>query len=254
MKAVLSMPTVLLALAMPPAGVAMADEVVMESRSVDARVLKVTVDGQMDVKLKQGPVPSLVVFAEKRWLSKITTVQTGDRLRIDAEMNGFHFSKPQLRAELTLPVLSQLSSEGVGAVDISGFSGDNLRLELKGAGKMTAAGQYKNIDARLVGVGSMNLSTGDSDGLELTLPGVGSLTVSGKAGTLSATMSGVGSLDAEKLLAQTVNLELNGVGSAKVFAQQVANLDLNGVGSVRVYGKPATRHAKSNGVGKVKWE
>ncbi|MCX7175131.1 MAG: DUF2807 domain-containing protein [Proteobacteria bacterium] len=242
------------ALIMMPAGVVMADEIVMETRVIDARVLKVRVDGQIDLKLKQGPTPALTVYAEKRWLPKITTVQTGDSLRIDTDVGGFHVVKPQLRAELTLPGLSELSSEGVGSVDIGGFSGDKLRLELKGAGKMTVDSQYKNVFARLDGVGSLNLSAGDSDGLELTVPGVGSMTIAGKTRTLSANMSGVGSLDAEKLTAQTVNLELNGVGSAKVFAQQTANLDLNGVGSVTVYGKPANRHAKSNGIGRVRWD
>lgn len=242
------------ALTMLSAGAAIADEIVMETRSVDARVIKVRVDGQIDLKLKQGPIPSLSVYAEKRWLPKIITVQTGDSLRIDTDVSGFHVTKPQLRAELTLPGLSELASEGVGSVDISGFSGENLRLDLKGAGKLAVASQYKNVNARLDGVGSLNLNVGDSDGLDLSLPGVGSVTVAGKAKTLNANLSGVGSLDAESLIAQSVTLDLSGVGSAKVFAQQTARLDLSGVGSATVYGKPANRHGKSNGIGRIKWD
>lgn len=254
MKISFNFPVLVVALALIPAGAAMADEVVTESRVIDARVVKVRVDGQIDLKLKQGPIPTLTVHAEKRWLPKITTVQSGDSLRIDTDVSGFHVIKPQLRAELTLPGLSELASEGVGSVDISGFSGDKLRLDLKGAGRMAVTSQYKNVYARLDGVGSLNLSAGDSDALELTLPGVGSVTVAGTTKTLSANLSGVGSLDAERLMAQTVNVDLNGVGSAKVFAQHTANLDLNGVGSLTVYGKPASRHAKSNGIGKIRWE
>lgn len=254
MKISHNFPLLVLVLALVPAGAAMADEVLTESRVIDARVVKVRVDGQIDLKLKQGPIPSLTVHAEKRWLPKITTVQSGDSLRIDTDVSGFHFVKPQLRAELTLPGLSELASEGVGSVDISGFSGESLRLDLKGAGKLAVASQYKNVHARLDGVGSLNLNAGDSDGLNLSLPGVGSVTVTGKAKTLNANLSGVGSLDAESLIAQSVTLDLSGVGSAKVFAQQTARLDLNGVGSATVFGKPANRHAKSNGIGRIKWD
>ncbi|MFA6314306.1 MAG: hypothetical protein WC681_22720, partial [Sterolibacterium sp.] len=84
------------ALTMMSAGVAIADEVLMEARSVDARVINVRLDGQIDLKLKQGPIPSLSVFADKRWLPKITTLQNGDTLRIDTDVSGFHVGKPHL--------------------------------------------------------------------------------------------------------------------------------------------------------------
>lgn len=243
-----------LALGLVSANRARAEDIAMETRSVDARVLKVNLDGQIDLKLKQGPTASLTVFAEKRLLSKIITVQAGDSLRIDSDVSGYHISKPQLRAELTLPSLSELRTDGVGAVEMSGFSGEELRLTLSGTGKVSVTSQYKKVNARSTGVGSLTLNAGDSDVVELSLPGVGSMSVAGRSNSLVAKLSGVGSLDAHKLAAQTVSVELDGVGSAKVFAQQSASASVGGVGSVTVYGKPPTRNAKTSGIGKIIWD
>jgi hypothetical protein len=68
---------------------------------------------------------------------------------------------------------------------------------------------------------------------------------------LRARVGGVGSLDAHDLRADTVELDVTGLAGASVFAKTAANVSLNGIGSARVYGKPATRNATTNGLGKA---
>ena len=88
-------------------------------------------------------------------MPKVVATQQGDTLQIDIENNRrFHFgrdSKEQLRAELTLPDLHELTSQGVGTATISGFSGEQIRLSLDGAGTVTLASRYRNINASLGG-------------------------------------------------------------------------------------------------------
>lgn len=238
-------------------GLAFADEQVRETRNVDARALKVKLSGVIDLHLKQGQTPSLVVSGDKRYVSKVTTSQSGDTLVIDTGKDGtMHFGKDkrQLRAELTLPNIDEFVSEGVGSSVITGFSGDSVKLSLDGAGSVTVTSRYKNIDARLGGVGSMTLNAGDSERVDLSLRGAGQIAVNGQSKLLRAKLGGVGSLDAQALRADTVELDMTGLGSASVYARTNANLRLNGLGSATVYGKPTNRNSTSRGLGSVSWK
>jgi hypothetical protein len=239
-------------------GAALAEQQVSETRAVDARVMKVKLGGIIDLHVKQGPTASLVIAGDQRYVSKVVTTQQGDTLMIDIERNRhIHFggnNKEQLRAELTLPNFSELVSQGVGTAEISGFSGEQIRLALDGAGAVTLASRYRNIDANLGGVGSMTLNAPDCDRVELSLRGAGRIEVNGRSKLLRAKLGGVGSLEARELRADAVDLNMTGLGSATVYAKTNANLNLNGLGSATVYGKPANRKSTASGLGSVSWE
>jgi hypothetical protein len=229
-----------------------------ENRAVDARVLKVKLAGIIDLHVKKGATPSLVIAGDQKYVSKVVTTQQGDTLLIDIERNRHlhfgHDNKEQLRAELTLPNLNELVSQGVGAADIKGFTGEQIRLSLDGAGTVTLAGGYRNIDARLGGVGSMTLGAADSERVEVNLRGAGQIEVTGNSKLLRARLGGIGSLEARELRADAVDLSMTGLGGASVYAKNSATLSLNGMGSATVYGKPAQRKSSSSGLGSVSWE
>jgi hypothetical protein len=232
-----------------------APELVTETRPVSARVTRVKVDGLVDLKIRQGGTPTLVLTGDPRWLSKTTTEQSGDTLAIDTETRGMklHRERP-LRAELTLPNLREVSSDSVGATEVSGFSGDELDISLDGAGSMKIWCNYKMVTANLGGFGSMNIAGLNSEGIELNLRGAGYVTLSGRSKWLKADLGGLGGLDAQQFAADSVNLDLSGLGSATVTAHQNANLSLSGMGSVTVYGKPLNRKVSVDGLGKVSWK
>jgi hypothetical protein len=230
-----------------------------ETRPVDARVLKVKLGGIIDLRLKQGPTASLVIAGDQRYVQKVVTTQQGDTLQIDIERNShINFSgnrkTEQLRAELTLPNLDEVVSQGVGTTEISGFSGEQLRLALDGAGSVVMTGRYRVIDASLGGVGSMTLNSGDTERIVLSLGGAGRIDINGHSKLLRARLGGVGSLEAAGLRADTVELNMSGLGSATVYAKTSATLSLNGLGSATVYGKPANRKSTASGLGSVSWE
>ncbi len=230
------------------------DETVSENRAVDARVTRVKLDGVIDLKLKWGATPSLVITGDKKWVEKTSTVQSGDTLHIDTETRGFKLHKNGLRAELTLPNLRELSSEGVGTSYVTGFNGDQLELLLDGAGAMKINCNYKTVTATLGGVGSMHIQGANTEGIDLNLRGAGYVTLNGNSKWLKASLGGLGGLDAKQFLVDSVNLELSGLGNATVTASQTANLNLSGMGSVTVYGKPQNRNVVVDGLGKVSWK
>ena len=227
-----------------------------ETRVIDARVVRVKLDGLIDLKLTQGAVPALVLTGERGLLFKTTTDQHGDTLTIDTDTKGFKLGRKSntLRAELTLPGLREVASESVGWTDVSGFSGDELDLKLDGAGSMKVNCSYRVVTAVLGGVGSMNIQGGNFEGIDLSLRGAGFVTLKGSSKWLKASLGGLGGLDAQYFQVDTVNLDLSGLGNASVWARQNANLNLSGLGSVTVYGKPVNRSVSVDGLGKVSWK
>jgi hypothetical protein len=235
---------------------ALAADIISESRNVDARAVKIELDGVISLKVKQGATASLTLYGEADAVKKVVVEQSGETLHIGtAKMNNINFgNKRELRAELTLPNLRTLTSAGVGATEVSGFSGDNLRLALEGAGSVKVDAQYRNIDVRLGGVGGMTVNGGKSDNVDLQLNGAGRIEMIGQTRQLNASLGGVGSLDAEQLRAETIDLKMSGLGSAAVYAKTSANLKLTGMGSAKVYGNPSNRNASARGMGSVSWQ
>jgi hypothetical protein len=241
--------------ALAGAALAAPDERASETRPIDARVIRVKLDGVIDLKLKQGPVALLVITGDPRYLAKTTTIQSGDTLTIDTESHHYKIrNEGRLRAELTLPRLREVSSESVGSTDIAGFSGDELDLTLDGAGAMKVVSDYKIVNATLGGLGSMNIQGVNGDGVDLNLRGAGYVTLAGRSKWLKASLGGLGGLDAQQFHADSVKLDLSGLGNATVSATQDASLSLSGLGSVTVYGKPVNRTVSVEGLGRVSWK
>ena len=249
--------TAVMAATLAVSNLAFADEQLSQGRAVDARTVKVKQGGIIDLRIKQGPTASLTIIGDRAMVEKVSVVQDGDTIKIDTASRNWTFSGKnhvELRAELTLPNLNELVSQGVGAADIKGFTGNDIKVVLDGAGAVTLNSNYRNVVARLGGVGSMQLNAADAEQIDLKLGGAGAITVAGTSKLLRADLGGVGSLDAKKLTADTVTLDMSGLGGATVFARTTANLKLSGLGSATVYGKPANRNSEARGMGSVSWQ
>lgn len=235
---------------------ATADEAT-ETRDValDARVVRVKIDGVIHVRLRQGDTPSLKIVGDKRLMEKVTSAQTGDTLNLQTEnMRGIKISGAGVRVELVLPALRQVVADGVGSTDISGFGGQELELLQEGAGSMKATVDYKVVHTTLAGVGSMRVWLSNNERTELDLRGAGNITLSGRSKLLKASLGGVGGLSAQQFDADAVELDLSGLGNASVSAREAARLKLSGVGSATVFGQPASRTVSMDGLGKVNWK
>jgi hypothetical protein len=231
------------------------DEAVTENRPVDARVTRVRLDGTVDLKLRQGAVPSLVISGDGRWVNQTTSRQSGDTLIIENDNQNMRGSRRGLRAELVLPALREVVSESLGKSEISGFSGENIHLSLDGAGTMAMQGSnFRVVKINLGGLGGMNLQGLNAELIELNLEGAGYVTLEGRARVLRANLEGLGGLDAKQFMAESVSVDLSGLGSATVNAHLNVNLNLSGLGSVTVYGKPLNRKVSVDGLGKVSWK
>ena len=237
---------------------AAAPETSTETRAIDARVVRVKLEGVGDLKIRQGATASLVLTGDARLLSRTTTSQHGDSLQIETTGRnaGFSFGRSSgLQAELVLPNLRAVSSESVGATSVSGFAGETLEINLDGAGSMSvSSSEYRNVKASLGGVGNLKIQGVNSEMVDLSLGGAGYVTLSGRSKNLRAELGGLGGLDAQACTVEAVTLDLSGLGNATVNARNSVNLTLSGMGSVTVLGKPANRKVALDGLGKVNWK
>lgn len=222
-----------------------------DARPVDARVVRVRVDGTVTLRIRQGATPTLTLTGDPRALSRAASHQSGDTLVIDSDGQGRHSG---LHGELVLPALREVVSESFGGIDIAGFSGDDLALTLDGAGSMRVSGSYRRLTVNLGGMGSMQLVDLVSDDIALNLQGAGFVSLAGRTRLLKVDLGGLGSLDAQQCTADTVNVDLSGLGNASVTARQNAVVSLSGLGSIAVYGKPLNRKVSVDGLGKVSWK
>ncbi|KQQ31860.1 hypothetical protein ASF61_16020 [Duganella sp. Leaf126] len=229
-----------------------------ETRTVDidARVVRIRVDGMVDVRLRQGPVPSLTIRGDKRYMDRLTSSQSGDTLHFDTDGGrGIKLDTGHgARAEMVLPDLRQVVVEGLGSTDISGFAGQDLELVLDGAGSIKANVDYKSVRAKLGGVGKMTLWISENERTVLDLGGAGNIVLGGRGKLLKVDLGGLGSLNAQQFSAENVEVDLSGLGNATVNASANAKLGLSGLGSVTVYGKPRNRDVSVDGLGKVNWK
>ncbi len=223
-----------------------------EVRQVGATVSNVELVGPIDLRLKQGDIPSLKVRGEQRLLANIATEQDGSTLRIGAKGLLLHPRRP-IEVELVLPALNELVINGSGDSTVSGFSGEHLNVQLQGTGNLSFNGRYKNVEAGVNGSGGLNLNTGHGETVQLQMVGTGEIKSSGNCKELTAELTGSGKLDAQHLASDKVTVVLKGSGNTDVFARQAADVTVRGSGDINVYGNPADRNVSRSGSGGVSW-
>lgn len=224
--------------------------VVSDPRNVGRDVRSVELNGPIDLRLRQGAIPSLVVKGERRLLGNVETVQEGENIRIGISGMLLHHRQP-LQVELILPQVGNVSLHTSGDAAIDGVSGEHIQIDLHGSGSVKFAGRFKEIIAGNHGTGEMTVDTDNAERIIVRQAGAGSFTLAGSARQFNADLSGTGTLDAEHLTADVATVELKGSGSAQVHARKVAVMAVRGSGDITVHGQPAERTVSRDGAGDV---
>ena len=228
-------------------------EIVSETRTINLGLRTVQLNGPIELTMRQGAVPSLVVRGERRLLGNVETTQDGDTLRIGPRGMLLHYRQP-IQVTVVMPVLEQLEVNGSGGASVNGFAGERVDVRLTGSGNVKFNGRFKEVVAGVGGSGDMEMNGGASDSVAVSLVGSGSLTVVGSTQRFNAEQTGSGDLDAQHLSAESAELELNGSGSASVMATRKVDVRLHGSGSINVHGQPSERVVNKTGSGDISFE
>ena len=228
-------------------------DVAEETRPIRRDIRAVELNGPIDLSLRYGAQPGLVVRGEQRLLANVETIQDGAVLRIGTRGIVLRHREP-LVLELTLPALDRLRVDGSGSTEANGFTGERIELELNGSGRLEFNGRYRQARALMQGSGELTLDAGNGDSVEGELMGSGELTLAGAARSVRLASDGTGRLDAQRLRADSAEVRQSGSGNASVTAHAQVAATVSGSGDIDVYGNPPQRTISRTGSGDVHFD
>jgi phage shock protein PspC (stress-responsive transcriptional regulator) len=184
---------------------------------------EVEVHGAFRVVVRQGDSYKAEVAGRSADLADVRLDVRGDRLVVRNRDGGglfsaFDMNKNPILVQVTLPTLRHLALSGACQADVSGFEGEDLRLEASSASS-----------ARInVNVPHLEVSASSASRLDL----------SGAAEELSIDGSSASQVEALGLRARTVDLDLSSASQARVHATEELKADLSSGSTASYTGNP----------------
>ncbi|WP_269533000.1 head GIN domain-containing protein [Chitinimonas sp. BJYL2] len=236
-----------------------------ENRTM-AAVKEVESTGSVDVDIRIGDTPGLVVSGDENLLPLIETEVSGDRLTIRTRKS-FSTDQP-LKVVVTTPSLSRVKHTGSGDVSVDGLKEGDLDVESTGSGETRVAGKVASLGLRMIGSGDFSGEslmpanvkvdlTGSGDVLlgsvtverfEASIKGSGSVTAKGIAKQLVGSVMGSGDLQLDALKSETAEVSVLGSGDVAISASQAIKATATGSGEITVHGQPAKQEINGKNV------
>ncbi|QJQ06707.1 DUF2807 domain-containing protein [Undibacterium piscinae] len=224
-----------------------------ESRPLETGIVNVVLSGPIDLELKRGDTPHMLIKGDANMLPRVTSRVEGNTLYLGTRGIIVLIRQP-LKVELSLPALEKLQTQGSGDSQVSGFHGSRLELSVTGSGDLGFDGNYQQVQARSSGSADIALNFTQLDSLELVLQGSGDARLKGQAKVLNLKLSGSGDLYASAMKAKQVSVFSSGSSEVQVFAEQAITVRALGSGNTTIYGKPAKRMIERSGSGEISWQ
>lgn len=165
-----------------------------------------------NLSVEVGKPQSIVIKGNEKFIATVSTEVIGDELIITSRDKHNIKISDSAQVIITVPELTKVKMEGVGATSLNKLSGPRFELYYEGVGKLEANGKVK-------------------------------------AFTLRA--QGVGLVDTKDLQAEQVDVRVEGVGAVKVNASDSLRASVQGIGSLTYYGHPRTVSRSVDGIGSV---
>jgi len=236
-----------------------------DGRSVGAHGILET-GGSLQVEVRVGQSPSLLVEADRNLLPYILTEGRGDTLRISTDRQ--LRSKTPIRIVYTVPRLTEVRASGSGQVTVGELNGAPLDVRKSGSGQVRLAGKVDSLNARVSGSGvvdagalhsastdlvlsgssRMNLGDIQGDYARVQTSGSSALQAGGRVRGLNARVSGSSSIDLAALSTQEADLASSGSAGIRATVKQSLVANSGGSGGIRVYGRPTQSSITGKGV------
>ncbi|HLK24488.1 MAG TPA: DUF2807 domain-containing protein [Caulobacteraceae bacterium] len=165
------------------------------------------VDIPADITFTQAPAPGkLTITGPKGTVDQIEA--SGEAI----EYRDQPINPQRVKIVMTAPDVRRFSLSGDETLSLSGYSQDDLDIDVSGAGKVTGQG---------------------------------------KARTVRLDVSGLGDADLGKLTSKEARVSISGSGHSTVAPTDTADIDISGAGEVVLATRPATVHSDVSGMGRV---
>ncbi|MBO9153383.1 head GIN domain-containing protein [Chitinophaga sp. GCM10012297] len=206
-------------------------QVVTEERQID-RFEEVTIDGPVEVHIKQGQLAPLKVEAEDNVMRIIETYVSGNTLRVKIR-NGVNLKRFR-------PIHVYIQGETW------------KKIVFSGSGSLTGTDTIRStsFSYEINGSADANLKL-DANEVRMHLNGSGNLRLEGKSNSYFSEINGSGDVNAQELQTATANVNVNGSGEQTIWVSDRLDARINGSGNIRYKGTPGTVNVKIAGSGKV---
>jgi hypothetical protein len=169
-----------------------------------------------EVTYTQSDQAGITITGPKNWIERIVVDGDAITTQSGAKAKWTHKdSKTAVLIEVRAPNVKAFEINGAGKLAINGYQQDRLKVDVNGAGEVTAQGE---------------------------------------AARLEVQVNGAGEGDFGKLTVQEADIELNGAGAVTAGPTQHAELEINGVGAIRLLNRPPELKQTVHGIGTVQVE
>ncbi len=180
---------------------------------------RIVAEGAFNIEIRQGSEYRISTDGNQRFADNIEVSRSGERLKIDTG------SKPRMfhregrgTVRVTMPALTSLEISGANHAVVSGFEGDDLRLEASGASEVDMKSSFRQ--------------------LSVEASGASSVTLSGAGTGLDAAVNGASRLKAFGYEAENCNIKVNGASKAEMNVSKELNAEANGASEILYKGLP----------------
>lgn len=171
---------------------------------------RIEIGGALNADVSVAEVHSVEVSGDDNLVPLVITEVKDGRLQIRTSKNVA--PKLELLVRITVPEVAALAVSGAGQVKLREIQGDDLELDLSGAGDVAASGAVRNLDLEV---------------------------------------SGAGTVDARNLKTERARVSVSGAGQVGVHASQTLDVDISGAGHVRYDGNPPDVRQSISGAGSL---
>ncbi len=168
----------------------------------------------------QGNEEYLQIEAEENLISHIESVVRAGKLSIGFKDQINLIPSKDILFTLSVKDIQKLEVSGLGYVFSSQLSVDKLNVYSSGSSQV-----------------NLNGLTGNE--LKIEISGAGIFKIDGIVDSQSIEVSGAGVYDAANFRSKTAKITISGAGSAILWVENTLNAELSGVTSLRYFGKPS---------------
>jgi hypothetical protein len=186
------------------------DNMVTQTREVKP-FTKIKTDIGIDMYVTVGSPQSVKITLDDNIIDFVETEVHGSTLTITA--NQSFSTHNQCRAEIVVPSIEAIKSEGSGDIELMGLKGDEFSYTQEGSGDFHANGIVDHFEVEL---------------------------------------SGSGNVDARDLKAHSARVQVDGSGDVDVFADESFEGTIDGSGDISYYGDPKHSTKSVNGSGRIR--
>lgn len=191
--------------------------------------------GALNVFIKQGATPSVVVETDQDLQDHIITEVKGGVLHIyrEHQFKWNNWGRKKINVYITCTELNSLDVSG--ATDLKGesaFIADNFHLKASGASDVTISISAKKLSADASGASNVRLS--------------------GRADSQYIHVSGASDYEAFSLQSKQANVEASGSSDAQIAVDEDLTANVSGASDVTYKGNPKIRNVQTSGSSSIR--